>query len=104
MAKDELVTDSVANIGNIKSLFLFADFGIKHYVQQQVSEFFFYFQVAVVDDGLSEFIRFFYGVGPQTFVGLHIVPRAFFTQFVHYVEQSSECFQFLLPGVHGFIS
>jgi len=90
MAKNELFRYFVAHIADIESLFFFADFRIKNHVQQQIAQFFFDFFVIVVEDGLAEFVGFLDGVGTQAFVGLNAVPRAFHTQLVHNIEQSSE--------------
>ena len=99
MAEDKFLAQSVADVGDVKSALLVADFGIKDNVQQHIAQFLTDFIVVLAHDGVGEFHGFLNGVGAQALVGLLAVPRALHAQLVQDVEQASKGLQFLLSGV-----
>jgi hypothetical protein len=99
MAEDELVAKGVADVGNVKFLLLFANLGIEDDVEQDVAKLLLEVFVVARDDGGTEFVGFFDGVGAERFVGLLAVPRTLLAQLVEDVEQSPERLHFLLSSM-----
>ena len=91
---DEFVAKHVADVGDVEVARFGADFGVEDDVQQQVAQFLGDVVHVVRQDGVGQFIGFFDGIGPQAVHRLFAVPRAFFAQIVHHVQQSGERLQF----------
>ena len=70
-------------------------------MKQKVTGFVFDLLHILVKDGIGQLIGFLDGQVPQGFEGLLSVPRTFFAQVVHDVQQPSKCLEMLFPCVHG---
>ena len=99
MTVNQLLTQGIAHVGDVKFALLVTDFGIKDDVQQHVAQFLADFIVVLAHDSIGKFHGFLDGVGTQALVGLFAVPRALHAQLVQNVEQSAKGLQFLLSAV-----
>ena len=90
MAEDEFVREFGADVGNVEFSFLCSDFGIEEHVKQDVAQFLADVLLIVVKKGITEFINFLNGVGPQALVGLLLVPRTFDAELVEDVKYAVE--------------
>ena len=98
------VAHLMADVCNIKLAFFRGYQCIEYNVHDDVAKLLAYFGIVVVDNGIAEFIGFFYGVGAQTVDGLLLVPGTLLPKFVHDVEQAAKSFDFLLSGVHDYLA
>ena len=72
---------------------------MQQYIAQLLTDIF----IIIIDQCIAQFVHFLYSVRPQALVRLFTVPRAFLTQLIQYIEQSSESLHLLLSRTHCFL-
>ena len=102
MTEYQLVTQLVTDVSYIELLFLFTYPTIEHDVQQHVTQFLANFVLIVTYQRVTKLIGFLYGIGTQTIVRLLSVPRTFFTEPVHHIQQTPEGLHFFFFRMHSF--
>ena len=76
MAEDELVGQFVTHVGDVKLSFLVTNPRIEADMQQHISQLLADIRLVVLHEGVGEFECLFNRIGPQTLVGLFLVPWA----------------------------
>ena len=94
MAEDEFVAYSMKHIRYIKCLPLGGDARVKHQVEHQVAELFFYFAEVCFKNGVGQLIGLFDGQMSKRFQCLFFVPGAVLAQVIHNCEQTIKGFEF----------
>ena len=80
-------TEALHHIRNIEGAFLFPYLGIKDNMKQNISKFLHYVVHVAVHNRVGKFESLLYRLRAQRFDCLFPVPRTFFTQIIHYVQQ-----------------
>ena len=100
MTEDELVAKLIAHIGNVELSLLAAYLGIEADVQQHVAQLLLYIERIILHERITQLEGLLYGIWAQALIGLLAVPRAFLTQVVQHIQQSSEGCQLLFSCMH----
>ena len=100
MAINKFVCQSRTNVSNVEKSFFLRDFCIKTNVQKNIAQFLTLFLAVITLKSIAKFVNLFYCIGSETFVGLFVVPRTLFPQFIKHIEQTSEGFKFLFSRIH----
>ena len=77
----------VQSHGALLDALLFAHLGVEHDVEQHIAQLLTYAVKVFVSDGVYEFKTLLYGVVAQRVEGLFSVPRAFFAQGIHHLQE-----------------
>ena len=101
MPEYQLVANAVRHVAQVERLLLGAHLRVEYHVQQQIAQLFADFVQVVVEDRVSQFVGLFDRVHPQRIERLLPVPRAFFPQFVHDVEQAADRFESFIHSLFG---
>ena len=79
VTKYEFVYQMITNICHVELLFFFTYLSVEGNMQQHVAQLFTDIFHVVLHQSVAELIGFFYGIGPQAFIGLLTIPRTFFS-------------------------
>ena len=100
MAENQFVAKLIAHILHVEVAGFTRYLGIECYMKQYIAQFLADVLLVVLHQGITQFIRLFYGIRPQALVGLLTVPRTFLTEFIQYIQEASECFHLFFSGMH----
>ena len=100
VAEDHLVAYLVQGIRDVEGAFLLGDAGIEDHVVEQVADFLRRAFPVPLEDGVAELIHLFLRHRADGVDGLRRIPRAFFPEEVHDIEQTAEGGHLFFPGMH----
>ena len=100
MAINQFITQEVDHVHNIKMLLFFTDLGIEKDMEEHISQLLGQLMFFTFKDGIAKFVHLLKGLWSEGLVCLLAVPRTFFSQFIQYIQDSTECLQFFFSSMH----
>ncbi len=100
MTVNQLVAKEIYDINYIEVPLLLSYLGIEKHMQEHIPKFLGKLVLLSLENGVTQFICFFYGLRTQGFVRLLAVPWAFLAEFIEHIENPSESLHFFLSCMH----
>ena len=86
MTEDQLVGLRVTHVSDIEIICLRTDLCIEQHVHQHVPQLLANPLGIVLHQGVAQFEGLLYRIGPQTLIGLFLIPRTFLPQLVQHIQ------------------